>query len=93
MNKGIDLIQRAQYELIDGYPTGNIYIGVTKDEYNELENELKVLEIIKNKKVDIELFNRVKTCKEYNYSVGFSRLNRDLTQEEYDLLKEVLKND
>ena len=41
MNKGLDLIQRQQPEIIDGFPTGNIYIGVTKEELTELKNELK----------------------------------------------------
>ena len=47
MNKGLDLIRRQQPEIIDGYPTGNIYIGVTKEELTELEQELKLLELIK----------------------------------------------
>lgn len=41
MSKGLDLIQRQQPEIIDGFPTGNIYIGVTKEELTELEKELK----------------------------------------------------
>lgn len=41
MNKGLDLIQRQQIETIDGYPTGNVYIGLTVDELAELEKELK----------------------------------------------------
>jgi len=41
MNKGLDLIQRQQIEIIDGYPTGNIFIGVTREELTELEIELK----------------------------------------------------
>ena len=40
MSKCLDLIKRQQLEIIDGYPTGNIYIGVTKEELTELENEL-----------------------------------------------------
>lgn len=55
MNKGLDLIQRQQPEIIDGYPTGNIYIGVTEEELAELEKELKeaeenkaMLDIFKN---------------------------------------------
>ena len=41
MNKGLDLIQRQQIETIDGYPTGNVYVGLTVDELAELEKELK----------------------------------------------------
>ena len=59
------------------------------EEHKIIERELKALEIIIEKQVDIELFNRCKSCKEYNYSVGFSRFNRDLTEEEFNLLKEL----
>lgn len=37
MNKGLDLIQRQQIEVIDGCPTGNVYIGLTFEELAELE--------------------------------------------------------
>lgn len=47
MNKGLDLIQRQQIEVISGYPTGNVYIGLTSEELEELEKELKALEIIR----------------------------------------------
>lgn len=41
MSKGLDLIKRQQPEIIDGFPTGNFYIGLTKEELTELENELQ----------------------------------------------------
>ena len=90
MSKGLDLIQRQQIEIIDGFPTGNIYIGVTKEELTELEKELKALEIIKNKHVDIKELEGADKLVDYN--VWYLRYNYDyyLTQEEFDLLKEVL---
>ena len=45
----------------------------------------KALEIIKKKKVSIFWFLETSNKKEYNYCV-----QKSLTQEEYDLLKEVL---
>lgn len=54
----------------------------------EIEKELKALEIIKNKRVDVSwLFsNEVNDYKDYNVWSG----TENITQEEYDLLKEVL---
>ena len=71
MNEGIDLIKRQQPEIIDGFPTGNIFIGVTKEELTELEKELKdyqeIKEIAKRFNWDdftSEIFN-VETDKKY----------------------------
>ena len=49
-----------------------------------IETALKVLEIIKNKEVNVEIFNSCPNLYEYN------NWATQLTQEEYDLLKEVL---
>ena len=65
------------------------------EEFEIIEKELKALEIIKTKNVDIDY---IKTCfydkkggfKEYNAYVGHDE-DKELTQEEYDLLKEVLE--
>ena len=89
-NKGLDLIARQQPEFIDGYPTGNIYIGVTKEELTELEKELKALEIIKEKRVNAAILINSESLEEYNSTVGFYFLKNQLTQEEYDLLREVV---
>ena len=53
-----------------------------------IEKELKALEIIKNKRVDVSLLHTTKNYQEYNFCV-FQK-ERALTQDEYDLLKEVL---
>lgn len=53
-----------------------------------VEKELKALEIIKKKTVDIWLIQNKKTLKQYNSMVDESR---QLTEEEFDLLKEVLE--
>lgn len=54
----------------------------------QVEKSLKALEIIKNKTVDIWLIQNKKTLKQYNLLVDESR---QLTEEEFDTLKEVLK--
>ena len=61
------------------------------------EKELKAFEIIKKKRVDVSFLQFCERLEEYNFScrydVVFSGLNRKLTQEEFKLLKEVLKNE
>ncbi len=59
-----------------------------KNYYNEIKNALKALEIIKEKEVVVSLLIWSNTLDQYNNNtfIVFSKL----TQEEYDLLKEVL---
>ena len=67
------------------------------DEFEIIEKELKALEIIKTKNVDIDY---IKTCfydkkggfKDYNAWVGHDD-DEELSQEEYELLKEALEDD
>ena len=59
--------------------------------FNTIEKSLKALEVIVEKKVDlIKLFNCFEMKNGYEfYNQGFIEIYK-LTQEEYDLLKEVL---
>ena len=50
--------------------------------------DLEVLEILKNKRVDISILALCGTVEEYN-----NAYIRNLTQEEFDLIKEWLDND
>lgn len=66
------------------------------DELNQIERDLEILEIIRNKSVDIghiRLCMNVEDglCKIYNYSVTNS--NDELTEEEYEKIKEWLKDE
>lgn len=54
----------------------------------QVEKSLKALEIIKKKTVDIWLIQNKKTLKQYNSMVDESR---QLTEEEFSLLKECLE--
>lgn len=55
------------------------------------DKELKALEIIKEKQVDVYILLKTKSLDEYNeWYVGIQDDFIPLTQEEYDLLKEIL---
>ena len=61
--------------------------------------KLKALEIIKEKRVNVELFIKHSLGRDYNEFLNYENLfqiykssEKRLTQEEYDLLKEVLTN-
>ena len=78
--------------------TGNtcvnpVYLEVKKH-YEEakdiLENDLEVLEIIKNKQVDIFWLNKCDTYTAYNSWMGLQRM---LTEDEFNKLKEWLENE
>ena len=61
-----------------------------------IEKELKALEIIKTKRVDIPMFYEIVSTVDKMFARD--RYNQDtneeiLTQEEFDLLKEVIEND
>lgn len=71
-------------QLLDSYIDENNYDYAL---YNQIEKELKALEIIKNNEVDIKAFNDLENMEEYNYYC-----TPPLNQEEYDLLKETLCN-
>lgn len=60
---------------------------------DEIEEKLKALKIIKDKLVDIHdlLDCKTKTCEQYNGFTHWLGYKGNLTQEEYDLLKENLE--
>ena len=82
MNKGLEAIISLRNRLIEK--------GI-KDQFLEeliaIEKELKALEIIKNKQVDTKMF-MIDSCLEH-YNMNYRC--EELTQEEYNLLEEVLK--
>lgn len=62
--------------------------------YRTIEKELKALEIIKEKQVDVEWFKRTNNSYSYNQGILISGGSCGaLTHEEYELLTEVLQND
>ena len=65
----------------------NIDDSYYDDEKEIIRKELKALEIIKEKRVDIGWLIRSEKYSKYNLGVGSSQA---LKKQEYDLLKEVL---
>ena len=61
--------------------------GISNEEFDTIEKELKALEIIKEKRVDIGWLIRSANCSKYNLGVGTTQ---HIKTTEYDLLKEVL---
>lgn len=55
------------------------------------QKKLKALEIINNKEVAVFFLNKSKDVNDYNNTLKTYGTNQELTQEEYDLLKEVFK--
>lgn len=68
-----------------------VYGGIKQ--YQIIEKSLKALEIIKEKEVDIHNLLISETVEQYNSYTHWLGYKGNLTQEEYDLLKEVLKNE
>ena len=60
-----------------------------KEDYSIIEKGLKTLEIIKNKQVNVLWLTTTLNVTEYNFGVNWSQ---HLTKEQYDFLREVLKN-
>ncbi len=68
-------------ELIDLFETNDI-----DEMLDKIKEQEKVLEIIKNKDVDMYSLRRCKTVEEYNSKFAIDEY-QELTQEEFDLLK------
>ena len=67
----------------------NVYISIK--EWRKIEKSLKALEIIKEKRVDVVILFNSPSLTLYNTILVIRNESEyELTQEEYDLLKEVL---
>ena len=67
--------------------SGEEYMKENDIDLNIIEKELKALEIIRNKEVNVAWFTYVDNLEDYNKG---KFIGSYLTQEEYGLLKEVL---
>ena len=91
MSKGLEALERVK----KAHYVASIVMQLphedteTIEAINIIEKELKAFEVIKVKKVQVATLLLSNTCVGYNSARGL--LGEDLTQEEYDLLKEVLK--
>ena len=90
MSKGLEAIK--QRLINDGWLDED-GTGVYAEDLSIIEKELKALEILKNKPhISFDLFDTLDTLEEINNYIEFMYGRNDtsiLTQEEYDLLKEV----
>ena len=92
MSKGLEALDGLRFDVSMAQYIN--YLEANK-ECDIIEKELKALEIIKNKKVNVDaLLNCYFLC-EYNEAMDYTyneiANNFFLTQEEFDLLKEVLE--
>ena len=71
---------------IDNEPIVPIHIN----RYNELSDKKDVLEIIKEKRVNVEALFYSSSCEDYNKHYTHYE---DLTPEEYNIVKEIMIND
>lgn len=87
MSKGLEALERIGAEKL---ARGELIRNDSKVEpyYETIEKELKALEIIRNKFVMTGYILSGCPLKEYNSCI---KKQHQLTQEEYDLLKEVLQ--
>ena len=94
--KPSEALERTSSEIIDGYPTGNVNVGMTWEEHSAIKQTLqksqeqeKVLEIIFEKEVNMQVFNQCEDVETYN-KVYIKQKDRQLTQEEFDKVKRCL---
>jgi hypothetical protein len=83
MSKGLDALKNTMYLMACckcQYYKENKCKNKGECFWKTIEQELKALEIIKNKRVDVAIF----------FEDGCVRHRERLTKEEYDLLKEIL---
>lgn len=88
MSKELEALEEIRRRLINDDWLCEDNTGVYEKEYANIEKAIKALEIIKNKKVNIDILKQVDNVELYNKCIHY--LDRQLTQEEFDLLKEVL---
>ena len=86
--EALENISKVDYCFLEGELDG--FFGMFSEEYNIIKKELKALEIIKEKGIILQFIKETYTVEQYNAGV-FGTLVKPLTQEEYDLLKEVFK--
>ena len=88
MSKGLEALKGLHSKALKSVRGGfqELQKNSIDREYKTIEKELKALEIIKNKNVNVRYLLECR-FEDYNNLV---EVEEELTQEEYDLLKEVL---
>lgn len=81
MNKELEALNELKYQCVNYQECCDLF--------DTIETALKALEIIKEKRVNVGALLMSSDCETYN-DISYSGEENKLTQEEYDLLKEVL---
>lgn len=87
MSKGLKALKKIEKKLSRSWGMDIAYDKKTFDLFCAVGKELQALEIIKNKKVNLEY---LKCCKNYEQYKTVCSYWNEITQEEFDLLKEAL---
>ena len=101
MSKGLEAFEILKQDIGKCYEDEMLIVETALKRLEQLEEEkqsfdrviekkLKALEIIRKKRVNIGDFVRCKNIEDYNEYCCYNE-KEQLTQEEYDLLKEVLQ--
>lgn len=92
MSKGIEALKRIENQFNQlGIKFKESGWHIREDDYFAIEKELKALEIIKKKNVIMEDLERSDKLRDYNIWGYRGNFDYYLSQEEFDLLKEVLE--
>ena len=90
-SKGLEALDKIDNEVLYGVYAQEHY----SNEIETIRKSLKALEIIKEKRIDIESFYSSFIESDYDYNFYEKRYGTygkyELTEEEFDLLKEILE--
>lgn len=89
MSKELEALKSIKREAGVPYFSTLYDIDMWREDFATVETALKALEVIKEKRVDVDDLIESVNLEEYNRHMSFC-YGSFLTQEEYDLLKEVL---
>lgn len=86
MNKGLEALNEIKYTLQE------VFDYSSTKQFDAIEKELGAFNIVKEKKVDIPLFISCRNLEDYN---GICPVNGSpqLNQEEFDFLREMLRDE
>lgn len=94
-NEPMESVDINANHLQDTYEVLSFYLNRCEILENNIKKLFKVIEILKDKNVDISQLMLNKDLYDYNRitRIGFEAYAEELTKEEYELLKEVLWNE
>lgn len=85
-----ELERLENYDALDLSPEELQFVSIVLRDPHSVTRRVKAFETIKEKNVDIQTLKRTNSVIEYNSCVAKGLGEKELTQEEYDFLKEML---